>query len=97
MAAIEDLDYFDLDQEQLDSDVKQKIDKIILKKFMEQKINSFDQLERDEEISRVVSHLTAVEEMRLMRHKNKELDESKYEKELVSIQMRLGYLNPRVI
>jgi hypothetical protein len=42
MAAIEDLDYFDLDQEQLDSDVKQKIDKIILKKFMEQKINSFD-------------------------------------------------------
>jgi hypothetical protein len=42
MAAIEDLDYFDLDHEQLDSDVKQKIDKIILKKFMEQKINSFD-------------------------------------------------------
>lgn len=50
MAAIEDLDYFEESEEQQASDIKQKIDKIVLKKFMEQKINSLDQLERDKEI-----------------------------------------------
>jgi len=85
MAAIEDLNYFEAEEEHIDADIKHRIEKIILKKFLEQRMNSIDQKERDAEITRLVSHQTAAEDMRLLRKRNKELDESKYEQELLNI------------
>lgn len=94
IAAIEDLNYFEEENEHSNDDV---INKIVSKKYMRQKMTSVDQIERDIEIARILDENAAKKEMRKTRLKNNELDEASYEKELLRYQVRLGVVNPRAL
>jgi len=60
-------------------------------------LQSSDQKERDLEITRVVWQKMATDDLYALKKQNKAFDTSSYERELLNIKIRLGFVNNKSV
>ena len=94
--AFENINSPEYSESDSDDSIKHRIQHIIEKKFALKKVETSDQAERDIEVGRLVSQLTATQQLLHLKRQNQLVfDPIKYNRELLNMHIKLGYVNPQ--